>query len=203
MKTTISKLMYVVLISVIAAFASCKGEIGPVGPAGANGTDGTNGTNGTDGTDGTDGNANVQTYVYNNPIWSSGSFMYIAMDDILTADVIANDAILGYVNFGNDTYAIPGIVWNGENKQFKVYFSASDERLTIASHELDGTYTPIANLFEVSFVKIIVIESTGTTTTDGNGKSLSPRQIVYDELKNAGVDVNDYYQVMDYYGLEY
>jgi hypothetical protein len=169
------------------SLSSCKGE---------------DGADGAPGPAGADGNANVQTYIYNNPTWN-GSFINIEMSGILTADVIKNDVVLGYVNFGNDTYAIPGIVWkNSVNKQFKVFMQSSNETYAIASHELDGSYTPPANVFEVAFVKIIIIESTNTTTNTGNGKMINSKQAIYNELQAAGVDVNDYYQVCAYYGID-
>ena len=199
MKTT-KKLMYVILIAVIAAFASCKGEIGPAGPAGADGADGTDGIAGTDGTD---GNANVQTYIYNNPAWGISSGMNIDMTDILTDTVISTDAILTYVKhtgYGS-IYSIPGSVWNGNYRDYAVFLNTND--LQIVSLEMDGGFTSNANLWAVDWVKVVIIESTNTTIIDAGTKSLNNKQAIYYELDKAGVDINNYYQVMDYYGLEY
>ncbi len=208
MKTT-QKLMYVILIAVIAAFASCKGEIGPVGPAGTDGIDGQDGTNGQD------GNANVQTYVYNNPAWgATGSGMQIDMSSVLTNEIIQNDVILGYVKSTDVSYVtlIPGDVWTGSvHRNYTMFVNGSptsydnvlEYSITIVSLELDGTYTPNANLKTMDWFKVVIIESTNTTTTDGNSKNIDSKQKIYDELKASGININDYYQVMDYYGLKY
>ncbi len=194
MKTTISKLKYVLFLFVIIGFVSCEG---PIGPSGLDGTDGTNGTAGID------GNANVQAYVYNNPVWGNDWWMDITMTDILTEDVIQNDVILGYVTpVGNPLVnPIPGKVFG---KDIYVTLFGSTFIYRISSYETDGTPTPNADLVDYDWVRIIIIESTNTTTYDGNGgKSLNPKQAIYDELEEAGVDINNYYEVMDYYGLDY
>ncbi|MCF6367160.1 MAG: hypothetical protein L3J35_13295 [Bacteroidales bacterium] len=190
---------------VIAGLASCEGPIGPIG---------TDGVDGVDGVDGTDGNANVQTYIYNNPVWGNGSGMYIDMSSVLTNEIIQNNVILGYVKHTGVSYAtlIPGDVWTGlvhrnytmfVNGSPTTYSSVPEYNIMIVSLELDGTYTPNADLKEMEWFKVVIIEPTNITTTEGNGKSLSPKQAIYNELENAGVDINDYYQVMDYYNLEY
>ncbi len=195
---TISKLMYVILLTVLTVFVSCKGEMGPAGPAGKDGIDGKDGA---DGQDGVDGNANVQTYIYNNPAWGLGAGMDIDMTDILTDSVIENDAILTYVKHTAQGLinSIPGSVWNGNYRDYAVFLHTND--LQIVSLEMDGSFTPHANLWAIDWVKVVIIES--TNITDDGAKSLNPQQEILYNLDKAGVDVNNYYQVMDYYGLEY
>ena len=164
---------------------SCSGDDGDTGPQGI------------DGTDGQDGNANVQTFIFNNPSWSSNR-MEISLT-ALTTDVLDNDVVLGFWLDDIDEY------WRGTNENyFDGYLRdfAYENRFDIKAFNNDSSFD--ATPPTVLKVKIIIIESNNTTTTTGNGKSsLTPKQQIYNELANAGVDVNDYYAVMDYYGLEY
>ncbi|MBN2756235.1 MAG: hypothetical protein JXR51_03585, partial [Bacteroidales bacterium] len=168
-----------------------------------------NGTNGTNGTNGVDGNANVQTYVYNSPAWGTASWMDIDMSDILTDEILQNDVILGYVkNTGfNIVNPIPGVLAGSKNYKVNIFNSNAGSLsfcYRIVSLELDGSETLNADLLAADWVKVVIIESTNTTSVDGNGKKrLNSQQAIYDELDKAGVDINNYYQVMDYYGLEY
>jgi hypothetical protein len=189
------------------AVSSCKGDDG------ADGQDGATGPAGPAGQDGQDGNANVQTYVYNSPSWgATTSVVDIDMAGILTDDILENDVLLSYVKHENldMVSAIPGAVWTGTGgyRNYPVFYGnsvSSDPGIytfRMVSLEMDGTFTPHANLKPVDWVKIIIIESTNTTTASGNGKAVSPQQAVYNELEEAGVDVNDYYEVCAYYGID-
>ena len=179
------------------AVSSCSGDDGAIGPVGPVGTDGT------------DGNANVQTYVYNNPAWNGFGFaMEIDMADVLSDDILENDALMVYVKHsGVDMVAnIPGNVWTPGWKNYGVNVGNSVSTdpgifiLQITSFEMDGIPTLNANLQPIDWVKIIIIESINTTTTDGS-RTASTQQAVYNELADAGVDVNDYYAVCAYYGI--
>lgn len=193
------KFLSILILSIFLSttVTSCKGD---------DGADGVDGVDGAQGPAGQDGNANVQTYVYNNPSWGVASGMNINMSGILTDDVIQNDAVLAYVNhmtdFGNETYLIPGLVWNGDYREYAVILedssSSNPESLDIVSLETDGSFTPHANLWDARWVKIIIIESTNTTTT---GRNIPIKQQVLNELKSAGIDVNNYEAVCNYYGI--
>jgi len=170
---------------------------------GADGAQGAQGPAGQDGTNGEDGNANVQAYIFNNPAWGSASGMNIDMAGILTDEVINNDAILTYVKHSSTGTigVIPGSVWNGNYRDYAVFLKDSSdpnpENITIVSLEMNGSFTPNANLWGIDWVKVVIIESSNTTA-----KSLG-KQGVFNELKAAGVDINNYNEVMDYYGLDY
>jgi len=194
MKTTISKLMYVILLAVITAFVSCKGEIGPAGPAGA---DGTNGIDGTDGSDGTDGNANVTASAWITPVWSAtnatfGEFDYT--DAAITADFMNTGVLLSYIDFtglGQIIYALPFTF--GENNGNTVSFNFDMKAGTVNwQYFADANYTPNAG----SKLRYVLIPASG------NKSANSHQEILYN-LDRVGVDINNYYQVMDYYGLKY
>ncbi len=193
------KVMYFVLaLALTVGISSCEG---PEGPAGTNGQDGTNGT---------DGNANAQTYVFNNPSWGSQYWMDINMDGILTDDVIQNNVILGYVKPTNYNLVspVPGEIAALHHQQIKIYIFDSNNSFPftyrLVSEKLDGTPTPHANLQALAWVKVIIIASTNTTTVTGNGRmaNVSPKEAVQQELAAANVDINDYYAVCAYYGID-
>jgi len=194
---TIKFLTYVIFVLLLGiTISSCKGD------------DGADGVDGIDGATGQDGNANAQTYIYNNPSWeTAGSGMFINMEDILTSKTIDLDVILVYVKHGTYVNAIPGAVWVGTKyRNYSVFFYDSNqsppESLLIISFEMDGNLTPNATLAPVEWVKVIIIDTTDVTYTNGNGKSMrNSKQEIFRELENAGVDINDYYDVCDYYGI--
>jgi len=193
MKTTISKLMYVFFLIVIATFASCKGEMGPAGPAGPAGADGTNGV---DGTDGQDGNANVTASAWITPTWSATNTTYGSFDfadAAITSDIMNTGVVLSYTDWtglGQFIYALPytfqdegtvSVNFNMQDGQIKWWFSA------------DHNYTPNAG----AKFRYVLIPSSNTD------KSANPQQEILYNLDKAGVDINNYYQVMDYFGLKY
>jgi len=183
-KTTISKTKYVLLAMLIAFSFSCSPEDGKDGADGAPGTTGTTGQNGED------GNANVQAFIFNTPTWSSNTIQLTLSE--LTQDVLDNDVILGY---WEDDFSD----WAGTNEYywggyFRDYTNLTG--FTIRAHNNDNTSD--ASPPVVNKVKIIIIESSSTTT----GKTASKQQ-VYKELNQAGVNINDYYAVCDYYGIAY
>ena len=189
---TLKFLSYTVFVLFLSiAITSCSGDDGATGPAGADGT------NGTDGADGADGNANVQTYIFDSPNWTS-NVMELNLSAI-TQEVWDDDLILGYLKL---TGANPYWYETSEHYlggYFRDYISVGVFK--IKAHNLDGSsdITPP----DIEKVKIIIIESTNTSTITGNGaRPVSSKQRIYNELENAGVDINDYYSVCEYYGID-
>jgi hypothetical protein len=181
-------LTYSMMALMLIFSVACDSDEGATGPAGANGT------NGTDGTDGQDGNANVQTYTFDVSAESGIGFNLTVPE--ITQDVLDNDVILHYINIDTVWYPVPGTGYNGNHivRAFNILDYA-----IIRFVDFSGLSTTItAGTYET--VKVIIIESSSTTA----GKnSLSSTQQFYNELENAGVDINNYEDVMDYYGLEY
>ena len=178
----------------------CKKEKGPVGPSGPSGQDGT------DGSDGTDGNADVKSYIFIKPLWVDepiAHWMDIDMSSILTAEMIKNDVILGYVK--GKAYSlinpIPGLVSTGStDQQYKVNIF-NDGFYRIVSYEKDGSFTPSADLKKLDWVKVVIIKASETTTTTGNGMIIHGKDAVLMELEKASVDINNYEEVCNYYGI--
>ena len=219
----------IITLFLIANISSCTGDDGidglqgPVGITGADGADGADGIDGQDGTDGVDGvdgidgqdgadgadgNANVSTYVFNNPTWTEldTPYMKLSLRSFLTEHNIKEDVILGYAKNKNRTtvYSIPGL-YHGPNT-WKNYSMEISTVLNIFIHsfELDGSLTPYADLLPMEWFKCIIIPSSTITSTTGNGfaaKGLSKQQKVINKLEAAGVNVKDYNAVCDYYGI--
>lgn len=184
-KTTISRSKYFLLALLVAFSFSCSPEDGNDGATGAIGPAGTNGTNGED------GNANVQTFVFDTAT-ESGIGINLDVPQI-TQDVLDNDVILSYYESSTGIYyQMPG---GANNAIFVTRPFAFVNSFDIRFHDWDGTsYSITAG--DVVKVKIIIIESTSTTA----GK-ISGKQQVYNALNQAGVNINDYYAVCDYYGV--
>ena len=184
MKTTMKFLTMITLALFIGiTTTSCSGDDGDTGPQG------------TAGNNGTDGNANVQTYTFDTSA-VSGSHFSVSLSAI-TQDVIDNDVILTYIDPNNGFYyQTPGA---GPGGSYVVRTYAEVGTIHFNFNNWDGsTYAIVAG--DVVLVKVVIIESSSTTT----GKmSSTPKQQIYNELENEGIDINDYYAVMDYYGLDY
>ncbi len=180
-----------VLVSIL--MLSCSGDDGATGATGADGTNGI---------DGTDGNANVETIIFENPTWQITA-TYTVMDLSLASISInyENDVIIGYYIDGVLTTSwIPvDSEYCCDNNYLRSYISGSSHKFRIFAHLSDGTYDPTPPTITV---KIIVIKGNNTTTIVGNGgKQLNPKQQIKNELKNAEININDYYAVCNYYGV--
>ena len=80
----------------------------------------------------------------------------------------------------------------GTGRQYILHSYALNS-ITLYAYQSSGVLDPSV----LSHYRFIVI--TDNTVT----KSVSSGEAVLDKLINAGVDVNDYYEVMEYFGLEY
>ncbi len=197
MKTTSSKLMYVLFLIIFAGLIGCKGEKGDMGPAGANGTDGTDGTNGTN------GNANVTTLslLSTDITWTAGSYLgrtsnvYVMTENAVNSDIIDHGTVLAYCRLGEDWYALP-FTWEnstGTSRQY-VFHSYALNTITLYAYQTTGVLNPLA-IEEYRF--LLITDNTVVT------KGASAQQDILNSLSKANVNVNNYYEVMDYFGLPY
>ncbi|HLV38000.1 hypothetical protein [Xanthomarina sp.] len=181
---SISKSKYVLLAFLVAFSVSCSTE---------DGEDGATGPAGTDGVDGTDGNANVQTFVFDTSS-QSGSIMSFPIAEI-TQDVLDNDVILSYNSSNGFYYPMPG-PGNAATYITRVYIKVGIFSFDI--NDWNGNYYSIA-AGDIDEVKVVIIESSSTTS----GRTAQGKQQIYNELNQAGVDINNYHAVCDYYGIPY
>ena len=190
---------------------SCEGPIGPEGPegpagptgatgaTGSTGSTGSDGSDGADGSNGADGNANVQTFIFTNPIWGSTTWGANAMSlnvQAITQTVFDNDLIQGYIYVGGSWYSADAHYYDG---YFRSYIPDGLGEYVIKAYNNDDTTD--TTLPTVNKVKVIIITSTSTSTNSGNGRTASPQAMILKELADEGVDINDYYAVRAYYNL--
>jgi hypothetical protein len=202
MKKTISKLMFLAGLMIMAGLLSCEGPAGPPGADGADGIDGVDGTNGTDGADGADGNANVTIVglLSSEITWSVGSYLgrdanvFSFTETAVNQDIIDHGLVLGYCFLSSRWWTLP-FIWenNGGTSTQHVVHSWALNTISLYAYNTAGPFNP-GGITQYRFLLI-----TDNTVT----KSASSNQDIIDRLTNLGVDVNDYYEVMDYFGLEY
>jgi len=214
-KTNFKFLM--LLLALVSLTVACDGEDGmdgingvdgaqgPAGTDGMNGADGTDGADGADGTDGSngedgmDGNANV----FASP-WVEADFpdayefsqaSFTITDATITQEVVNTYTVLAYFSFSDTferVYSVP--FTEPLLRSFDMQMSVSVGEITLTElGNLDtvGTIAPIDG-----FARYVLIEP---SNTHGGSRYADPVSI----MQQAGVDINDYYQVMDYLGLDY
>ena len=219
---TIKILNYLVFVLVLSfGISSCEGEEGPPGPAGINGTngtngvdgsdgsdgsDGTNGTNGSDGTDGTngtngvDGTDGAKTYYSNwlTPTWiaqtnSDNTKYRLALfnTNSLSQSIIDRGIVLVYLKaLGGEILQLP--ITSG-GVEFQVIFSL--RKISVNYHFTSSPYVTPPALNPLNKIRYILVPGTNLAS-----KASQSKQDILDELKSM-VDVSNYYEVCDYYGI--
>jgi len=173
------------------AMSSCKGD---------DGIDGIDGAIGPAGSDGQDGNANVIYSDWIIPTWSVGSFYGVPVQEHfittthLTQDVINYGVVLMYwKNYNDDIWSLPS---SGLGGDLIIDFTFTENTIHLyIFDEINGTLPPAIVQSNVFRYVIIPGNIPGKTSSDS-------RMEVLTELKNAGVDINDYYHVCDYFGID-
>jgi len=193
MKNSVLKLKYLAGLLLMAGLFSCEGPVGPQGAPGADGTDGTNGV---------DGNANVTMVrlLSSDITWVSGDYLgrtantFSFTENAVNQDIIDHGAVLGFCFLSPDWYPLP-FTWesDGGSTRQSVMHTYALNTISLFAYQTSGVLDPNL-LSEYRFFLI-----TDNTVT----KSASAEQDILERLGNAGVDVNNYYELMDYFGLEY
>jgi len=112
----------------------------------------------------------------------------------VTQDIIDHGTVLAYCNLYDSWYALP-FSWEstGGTEREYVFHTYSLNTIKLYAYQTTGVLDPSA-ITEYRFLLI---------TDNTVNKSESGEQNILKQLENAGVDINNYYQVMDYYGLKY
>lgn len=198
----IVKLFSMAMLCMAVALVSCSGEDGERGPQGSpgakgeDGIDGVDGQNGTNGEDGVDGNANVQSFKINMDAWNGGEVFEFDMP--VAVEDRPNYAFLFYLEYvsGNIValHPVPGAIV--PTYKVVVAYTNEDETpsgvLGFTDHQGAGYQMP------PDFYLNLVIIAIEANTTEGKNNAMD----LMEELKNAGVDTNDYHAVATYLGLE-
>lgn len=205
MKNVASKFKYLASLFLIVGLFACEGPPGADGIAGADGADGADGIagiDGVDGTDGTDGNANVTivSLLLADITWIEGSYLgrtanvFDLTESAVNQDVIDHGTVLGYCFLTSKWWALP-FIWenNSGTSTQHILHSYALNTISLYAYETAGAMSA-GGITEYRF--LIITDNTVT-------KSTSSEAAILDKLKNAGVDVNNYYEVADYFGLDY
>ena len=193
MRHSISKLMYLASIFLIAGLFSCEG------PAGADGTDGIDGV---DGVDGQDGNANVTivTLEYADITWTADTYLgrtanvFDMTEPAVTQDIIDHGTVLGFCFLSARFWALP-FTWHSDGGTLvqHVLHSYALNTISLYAYTTSGVMDPNG----ITQYRFLII------TDNTVNKSVASGQRILDKMEKAGVDVTDYYSVMDYFGLNY
>ncbi len=185
---------YTVFVMLLAiAISSCKGDDGPAGADGANGTDGANGA---------DGVANVTSIelMATDITWTAGNFIGIPSNvftfnsTAVDQDIIDHGMVLGFGHLLGGSLNMWGPLpfdYDGGSGTLYIAYTYILNNITLYAYGSTGAWDPNPIFPEYRF--LLIPDSTV-------GKSAT-KESVLEELKNAGIDTNNYYDVCDYYGI--
>lgn len=188
MKNLVTNTKYILLAFIVAFSFACSAEDGadgPAGPAGANGTDGTNGA---------DGNANVQVLTIDATTFAGTSDDVVVPE--LTQDIVDNDVVIGYLTDDGTNWVPVPCPYDTYQFDFSVHVTLTSGYFSLDYGNSSGTSQSIT-AGDLQALKIVIIEATTA------GRSSNTKQQVYSDLDQAGVNVNNYYEVCDFYGIAY
>jgi hypothetical protein len=212
MKTLI-KILKSGILMLVLIFVSCtkegpQGDIGPVGSSGINGTDGTDGD---DGEDGQDGNANVMVSDWFEPTESSFSVnnprtKALPIATNVSSNIMEDGVILVYYDNDTNIYLLPRHTYapdgttlksvdsniNRASRAIYVTIRRSDSDLNTNEYLWDPSGPAYGKGVRFRYV-IIPSNASGKSNKENSLKS----------LKEAGVDINEYHSVMDYFGSDH
>ncbi len=211
MKNTIQKLQVTITVVCLMLITACTqdSEVGPIGPQGPQGEQGIqgeqgpqgepgqDGADGQDGTDGEDGNANVIASEWITADFTDLPFFTASMgilDSRFTQEIVGSAVILVYArqDFFEDSL-ITQLPFSQNNENYFYIVYADPGEIIIGGQSIDNETEEVFNLFDA--FRYVIVPSNSTT-----GKS--PKASILNEFKRNGVDINDYRQVANYFGLE-
>ena len=206
MKTILIKTRLLMILIAIAGLVACEGPEGPAGiqgPKGDTGATGVAGPAGQTGENGQNGNANVQ--IINLPstsiTWIEGEYLgrianvFSFTDDRINEDIINHGTVLGYCYLLEEWRSLP-IIWedvDGILRQY-VLHTYSPNTITLYAFQTGDVLDP-GEITEYRFMLI-------TDNTIMGTKGEKSGNTILEKLSLAGVDPDNYYQVMKYFGLE-
>ncbi len=208
MKKTIFNLRNLLFILAIGGLVACEGPEGPEGPAGQKGDQGIQGAAGPqgpageDGEAGKDGNANVTMIklLGDDVIWEEGDYLgrpantFSLEAKAVNSDIIDHGVVLGYCRMDASWYQLPFIYVFDASYVQHIFHTFSLNTITLYAYDTDGVLEP-SMINEFKF--LLITDNTITT------KGASAEDNILGKLKEAGVDVKNYYEVLEYYGVKY
>lgn len=186
MKTT--KFFTYAIFSFLLALASCSVEDG------ADGVNGMDGAQGEQGIPGQDGNANVLNLFFDASGFE-GTFNSVSIPEI-TSESIITDVVLTYLTSdGNNWVPVPTPLDNiSFNFSVHVLIYAGGLDLDYGDEMGNDFYITAGNLEEL---RVVIIEGSSA----GRSAQGQTKEDIIQELKSAGVNINNYEEVAAYYNL--
>lgn len=204
------KLMNLAILVAFIGFVSCEGPEGPEGPKGDKGDTGATGAAGATGETGAagqNGNANVKSInlLSTDITWTEGDYLgrvantFTLTNDAVNADIIDHGIVLGYCKL-IVWYQLP-FTWENMGGSYSehILHTYSLNNITLYAYQTDGVLDPAA----ITEYRFILITDNTVTTDNTPTKGDSDKNNILARLKEAGVDIGNYYEVMDYFGLDY
>lgn len=206
-KTNLLKMKYVLLALIVIFSPSCTGDDGEMGPPGISGINGTNGV------DGEDGNANVMSSDWFRPPTYNlstgfGDIKLLDHDEPaseITQEIIDTGVVLVYGNLKgytttiwplNQVALLPITLMYGQSPTnidtWTAILSAGNIKIRFINN--NNTYSSISTTHEFRY---IIIPSSDAISA---GKSDNKSKDIVDKLSKAGVDINNYEEILSYYG---
>lgn len=206
MKTILIKTRFLIILIALAVLVSCEGPEGPAGPQGPKGDTGATGAagpTGQTGENGQNGNANVQiiNLLGANINWIEGEYLgrisnvYSFTDDRINDDIINHGTILGYCYMFEEWRSLP-MIWediDGISRQYVIH-TYSPNTITLYAFQTGDVLDP-GEITEYRFMLI-----TDNTVLSSKGEKSGNN--ILEKISLAGVDPDNYHQVMKYFGLE-
>ncbi len=206
MKNSIVKLRNLLIMTAVAGLFACEGPDGPMGPAGPKGDTGPIGPIGQTGPAGKDGNANVTvvSLLSKDITWLEGEYLrrpanfYSIEDAPVNDDIVDHGVVLGYCSIYDNWHLLP-LTWensDGTERQY-ILHSYSLNTITLYAYQTSGVMEPDP-LVITEYRFMLITDKTVTGT-----KGTSAEKTILMKLEKAGVNVNNYHEVLDHFGLKH
>lgn len=206
MKNSIVKLRNLFIMTAVAGLFACEGPDGPMGPTGPKGDTGPIGPIGQTGPAGKDGNANVTiiSLLSKDITWLEGEYLrrpasfYSIEDAPVNDNIVDHGLVLGYCSIYDNWHLLP-LTWensDGTERQY-ILHSYSLNTITLYAYQTSGVMEPDP-LVITEYRFMLITDKTVTGT-----KGTSAEKNILIKLEKAGVNVNNYHEVLDYFGLKH
>lgn len=174
------------LLFTVTLLAACSKKEGPIGPAGTQGVPGPQGPAGSQGQTGT---ANVIVYTFGSKTFT-GNYGFLLNN--LSKGKMDSSMVLGYYNGGSDAapnwYPMPGLgpIGSFESRCSTLFSGVNQFTFSVRLQKPDGLNEMYPSAVTFRQTKIFII----------------PAATIIPEGKRSQPDLNNYYEVTKYYGIE-
>ncbi|MGO1584343.1 MAG: hypothetical protein ACTJHS_06320 [Mesonia sp.] len=142
-------------------------------------------------------NTNVKTFTYDASSFT-GTYTEFSIPEI-TQDVIENEVVLTYLTDDGSYWISPSQPTDHTIKfDFLAHTVLTVGTLILDYDDASGSKHHI-DVGDLETFKVIIIKSPNTISK----KAINTKQQIINELNQVGINMNDYYAVCNYYGIDY